>query len=135
MKKFLIMLLLAVGIATTAEAQVVKYRATDVAFKFQTNDGSWSQWSDWESCSVLIVLNLNNATVQIYSKETQEFDIVDKVSDWHNDSSGGQQFEVSCVDKEGKRCNMRFRRQNDGQLQLYVDYRDFMYVYSMELRE
>ena len=135
MKKFLIVLLLAIGVATTAEAQVVKYRATDVAFKSQNSYGSWSDWSDWNQVNILIVLNLNNSTVQIYSQETQEFDIIEQVSGWQNDSKGGQTMEVSCVDKNGLRCHMRFRRQNDGQLQLYVDYRDFMYVYSIELRE
>jgi hypothetical protein len=135
MKKFLIVLLLAMGIATTAEAQVMKYRATDVAFRYEISSGNWSNWSDWEKSSVLVVLNLNNATVQIYSQETQEFDIVGSVSDWTSDSKGGQQFEVSCVDKDGKRCHMRFRKQGDGQLQLYVDYSDFMYVYNIEPRQ
>lgn len=135
MKKLLLVLLLVIGIATTAEAQVAKYKATDVAFKYQNDNGYWSDWSDWQKVNILIVLNLNNSTVQIYSSETQEFDILNNVSDWHSDGGGGQQFEVSCVDKDGKRCNMRFRKQNDGQLQLYVDYRDFMYVYSIELRE
>ena len=134
MKKFLIVLLLAIGIVATAEAQVVKYRATDVAFKSKNSYGNWSNWSDWEPCSVLIVLNRNNSTVQIYSKEQQEFDIIETIADWYNDNDGGSQFEVSCVDKDGLRCHMRFRRQNNGTLQLYIDYNDFMYVYCMELR-
>ena len=135
MKKILIVLLLTIGIATTAEAQVAKFRATEVAFKAQNSYGNWGNWSDWENCSILIVLNRNNNTVHIYSKETQEFDIVNTISDWHNDGDGGQQLEVLCVDKDGLRCSMRFRQQNDGQLQLYVDYRDFMYVYNIEPRE
>lgn len=135
MKKLFLLLLFVLGVATTAEAQVVKYRATDLAFKSKNEYGNWSAWSDWQSCSVLITLNLNNSTVQIYSQEMQDFDIINKVSDWHNDSDGGSQFEVACVDKDGLRCGMRFRKQRDGQLQLYIDYRDFMYVYSIELRE
>lgn len=134
MKKFLLALMLVLGVATAANAQVVKYRATDFAIKAQNSNGTWTDWSDWQKTSVLIVVNFNNSTVQIYSQETQEFDIINKVSDWHTDGDGGQQFEVSCVDKDGLRCNMRFRKQNDGQLQLYVDYRDLMYVYSMEQR-
>ena len=135
MKKFLIVLLVAMGIAATADAQVVKYRATDMAYKYETSNGNWSNWSDWQSSSVLVVINFTNETVQIYSQETQEFDIVGQVSDWKSDNKGGQMMEVSCVDKDGKRCNMRFRQQSDGQLQLYVDYRDFMYVYNIEKRQ
>ena len=134
MKKFLIVLLLAMGIATTAEAQVAKYRATSLAFKAQNSYGDWGEWSDWENVNILIVLNLNNNSVQIYSQKTQEFDIIDRVSDWQNDN-GGKTLEVSCVDNDGLRCHMRFRKQHDGQLQLYVDYRDFMYVYAIEPRE
>lgn len=134
MKKFLLALLMFVGVATVANAQVVKYRSTDFAIKTQRSNGSWTEWSDWQSCQVLVVVNFNNSTVQIYSQETQEFDIIEKVSDWHNDGDGGQQFEVACVDKDGLRCNMRFRKQNDGQLQLYIDYRDCMYVYNIVQR-
>ena len=99
MKKFLIVLLLAMGIATTAEAQVAKYRATSLAFKAQNSYGDWGEWSDWENVNILIVLNLNNNSVQIYSQKTQEFDIIDRVSDWQNDN-GGKTLEVSCVDND-----------------------------------
>jgi len=135
MKKFLCVLLLALGVATTVDAQVVKYRATDVAYMSQNDNGSWSQWSAWEKVSMLIVMNLDKAIVQIYSSEPQEFDIVNTVSDWKSDSEGGQQIEFLCVDKNGLRCNMRFRVQSDGLMQMYVDYRNVIYAYVIEPRE
>ena len=131
MKKFLLALLMVLGVATVANAQVTKYRATSFSYKMQQSNGSWTDWSSWESSSVLIVVNTNNDSVQIYSKETQEFDILKVVSDWHNDGDGGQQFEVACVDKDGLRCHMRFRKLNSGDMQLYVDYSDCMYVYNI----
>ena len=134
MKRLLLALLMVFGVATAANAQVAKYRATEFAIKTQKSNGYWTDWSDWQKTSVLIVMNLNNSTIQIYSQQTQEFDIIETVKDWHYDDQGGEQFEVACVDVDGLRCHMRFRKQRDGQLQLYVDYSDLMYVYAIEER-
>ena len=46
----------------------------------------------------------------------------------------GESITLSCVDKNGLRCNTRFRRQDNGVLQVYVESADLMYVYCLEER-
>lgn len=55
------------------------------------------------------------------SETPQEFIVYDSEEETFYDGDGGEQFEMSCVD-------------NDGTLQLYVDYSDLMMVYCLEYR-
>ena len=133
MKKLFAVLLLVFGVTAIAEADVLKYRTTNFSIKVKDAYGYWGDWTDWQKCSVLVVLDSETERVRIYSEEVQEFDIIKTVSGWKSDLEGGEILEVACVDKFGSRCNMRFRQQHDGQWQLYVDYADAMYVYNINL--
>ena len=113
-------------------AQNYKYMTTDFAYKVKDNYGNWSDWSDWEDSRCLVNINLDREEISIYSDERQEFTIYEWAEDTTRDSDGGEQMEFSCVDADGLRCTIRLRVQNDGQMQLYVDYRNLMYVYCIE---
>lgn len=131
MKKIILFLLLCF-VGVTCFSQVTKYRATSFAYKFVKDSGSWTDWSDWEDCSVLIVVNFDKDVVNIYSETPQEYDIYDYSDDISNDDRGGKTWELKCVNHEGSRCHLRFRKQSDGQMQLYVDFSDASWVYNIE---
>lgn len=114
-------------------ADILKLQATHLAYKYQNDYGYWSDWTEWESTSVLIVINTDTERVNIYSAEPQEYDIYDAGNEEY-DSDGGTTTKFQCIDKSGLRCTMRIREQSNGQLQLYIDYSDFMFVYNVYVK-
>lgn len=131
MKKFILFLLLfcfSIGIT----AQTYKYRATQYAYKTTNRYGVWSNWSDWQNVSILVVVSLDREKINIYSQTTQEYDIYDAGNDWVSDNEGGRTWTLKCVNADGLRCEVRLRSQRDSQLQLYVDFSDMMWVYNIE---
>jgi hypothetical protein len=135
MRKFIVILTFLLCFAgIDVMAQNYKYMTTDFAYKVKNEYGRWSAWSDWEDSHCLVNINLDREEISIYSEEPQEFTIYEYSEDTTMDSDGGEQFEFSCVDADGLRCSIRLRVQSDGQMQLYVDYRDLMYVYCIKER-
>jgi hypothetical protein len=133
MKKMLLCLsfLMLCGIASASD--ILKWQATELAYKTTDDWGNWSEWSDWEDCSVLIVINTATDRVNIYSSTPQEYDVYDTESAV-NDNDGGSSITFHCVDANGLRCDMRIRVQANGQVQLYIDYNDIMFVYNVEAK-
>lgn len=109
--------------------QTYKYKATDLAIKTYEY-GRWSDWSDWERVDILVVINMDKDVITIYSKSTQEYDIIEYLGE-ENDRDGGSSVKFLCVNEDGSRCHVRIRMQKDGQRQLYVDFSDVMFVYNI----
>jgi hypothetical protein len=129
MKKFLLTLLL-VFVSSWGFAQTQKYTATSVAFRVYEND-VWSDWSDWEDVSILVVFSMDRQVVTIYSKETQEYDFYDMDEEPVVDDSGGESWVFHAVNADGLRCDLRLRK-HEGSWQLYVDFKDMMWVYNIK---
>ena len=127
-KALLTLLMLFVSLGATAE--VYKFQTTEFAFRTVDKRGNMGNWSDWEKCSLLIVINTNTDKVDIYSQTPQQYDIID-IGKPISDGQGGETFTISCVDEEGIRCGIRVRTQKDGELQMYVDYADACWVYNI----
>ena len=135
MRKFvLLILILLLGISSPLMAEVFKLTTTTVAFKhYNEAIKRWSDWSEWEPCSVLVVINADTDRIDIYSKETQQFDIIEDEGS-EPDEEGGEIMSWYCVDADGMRCRIRYRIDKDQEMQLYVDYSDFMYVYNVRFK-
>ena len=133
MKKF-ILLLFAFLVTTTGDlfAQTYKYHTTDFAYKAVNEYGYWMDWSDWEPSRCLVTINTDKDVITIYSEVPQEFDIVDDLGERYDD--GGSNLTFLAVDSDGDRCHIRLRKQNNGVLQLYVEYGDAMWVYCLTER-
>ena len=129
MKRVIFVLFIAFLYLHNLNAQTYKYYSTDFAIKAKNEYGYWSDWSDWEPCKCLVIINFERNVINIYSKEPQEFDIYEDVGE--EKDREGSSFSLKCVDKDGLRCSVRFRMQNNGVLQLYVEYNDIMYVYCL----
>ena len=125
-KLFLLICLLAT--VTVAQAEVIKLQATSYAYKYQ--NGYWTDWTDWEYTTVLIVVNTDNNRINIYSNTPQEYDIYD-YGRTHYDDDGGETTTLKCIDADGLRCEVRIRVERNGNRQLYIDYNDAMWVYNI----
>lgn len=132
MKKLLTLLIVFTLCGNAFADEILKMRATSFAIKSTDDYGYWSDWSDWEDCSVLVVINVTNDRVNIYSGTPQVYDIYDYGEEEYDDNGTTTTF--NCIDDEGLQCDMRIRIQNDGQVQLYIDYSDIMWVYNVELK-
>lgn len=131
-KKLLFILIVLFSFCVRANAEVYKYKAESFSYKSVNDYGYWSDWSEWEKCSILVVISIDKDLISIYSSETQEFDIIS--SEESSDTDGNPILQCQCVDKNGLRCQIRVRSDGSGGLQLYVDYNDFMYVYNIVKR-
>lgn len=131
MKKILFILSCLFLCSTHSIAEVIKAQGTSFAYATYNDNGYWNDWSDWQDCSVLVVINTDNDRVNIYSSTPQEYDIYDYDEEQY-DPDGSSYVTFQCVDGEGLRCEMRLRIQANGQVQLYIDYADIMWVYNVE---
>lgn len=125
-------LLFAFGFIMSTKAQTYKYYTTDFSYKAKDAYGYWSRWSEWEETRCLVSISLDRNIINIYSDTPQEFDIYDVVGE--SEDSDGISFTVRCIDTDGLRCLVKIRRQNNGILQLYIEYNDLIYVYCLEER-
>ncbi len=114
-----IMMVFAFLLAVTGtDAQTYKFKTTAFAYKTLGSYG-WSRWTDWERTSMLVVINADRDVITVYSQDPQEYDIVDYQGE--ETDSNGKSIRYLCV----------LRKQYDGSIQLYVDFNNIMWVYSL----
>lgn len=129
MKKFILLFLLAFS-AVVASAQSFKLNAYELSYRYVDGDGEWSEWSDWEKISILIVFYHDEELITIYSQKTQKYNVKEYVGE--NEDSDGNSMTFNCVNEDGVNCNIRIRAQKNGVRQLYVDFEDFSWVYNLD---
>ena len=129
MKKFILLFLLAFS-AVVASAQSFKLNAYELSYRYVDGDGEWSEWSDWEKISILIVFYHDEELITIYSQKTQNYKVKEYVGE--NEDSDGNSMTFNCVNDDGVNCNIRIRAQKNGVRQLYVDFEDFSWVYNLD---
>lgn len=127
MKKALFIILLSI-IGITANAQRYFYKTTDFAVR-TCNYGVWSEWSDWESSNIDVEIDLDKSIIIIHSESLQVYKITERLSDPKDNS--GQQVKFKIIDQDMDRGTLRLRRQNNGVLQIYIDFSNVSWVYSL----
>lgn len=135
MKKYLIMLLMAFAFATTTNAQNVQwYKTTAYSIKKLNTDAygneSWGKWSDWEDSDMRVKFDLVNDVITIYSPKTQVYRVI-RVEDPPYDSTG-RQVKFKVIDQDGDYGYVRLRIENNGNSQIYVDFRNVSWVYNVK---
>lgn len=125
--------LVIIFLTNTAIGQIAKFKSTSLSLRTKNEStGNWTKWSDLEKVELLIVLDIQNDRVKIYSREEQVYDIIkyyEKEVDYQSDET----MRMLCIDREGLKCNIRFVKLNsqNGRHQLYVDFADVMWMYNI----
>lgn len=134
MKKVILSFLLT-AIYLFSFSQVYKFRSYDFVYKTNSKYG-WTKWSEPVENNILIVFDLDKQRVSIFSKETQVYDIY-KIYEKETDKDGDYIFEYACIDDAGLKCHIRWVKLNsqNGRLQVYVDFKDIMWMYNVNLLE
>lgn len=126
-----LILLLFLTLSFSIKAQVVKAKAQSVSFKTYSTVNGWSEWSEWERVDILVVIDLSEDNITIYSKETQDYDIIKTISTNVLDREGGVTETFRAIDAYGLKCDLRIRFQENNSIQLYIDYVDMLIAYNL----
>ena len=125
MKKILLIFALLLTVFTTQAQNNVIYETThELAIKIN------NQWSEWKPCNVTIKIDLDQDKVTIYSDEVQIYRIIGETIS-PNDNSG-KQISFLIIDQDGDKGRMRFRVQNDGIRQIYIDFNNISWCYTLK---
>lgn len=125
MKKLLLFILLSISVNTYADNWL---KATEFAFKIKI-DNVWQEWSDWSSCDINIKIDFEKEKITIYSKEVQIYYILEEIEAPFDPS--GEQIAFRVKDHEGDYGRLRFRLQENGTRQIYIDFNNMSWVYSI----
>lgn len=124
MKKIILIVILILGFNIISVAQVNYFTAYEVAIKV---DG---QWSPWEDVNIRIKIDIDNDRVIIYSNKLQIYDIISEIE--APSDSIGKQLAFKFIDQDDDIGTLRFRVQNNGVKQIYIDFNDISWVYNVK---
>ena len=112
MKKLFILLILTLS---TINLYAIDYYSNFISYK-ELVDNVWLDWTDWEEYYVKISVN---DSIIVIDNKTYPVKLIEK-------TDNVTKFKVLNSNKF-----IRFRFQNDGIKQLYLDYENIVYVYNL----
>lgn len=118
--------MLTLSIASFAETYL--YQTTKFAYA-QVVNGTY-YWGDWQQSSLNIMIDTDDGYIAINSPQRQLY----KIHGYDNttsDNQGGEYIKFYVIDNEGDKGTIRVRKDYNGKLQLYVDFNNVAWVYSM----
>lgn len=129
MKKIISLIVLLLVVSVSTMAQSIRCTAYECAVGYIDGYGVVN-WGDWEGCSVPISINMDEQRIRIFSKEKQDYQIVE--NEGERKDKNGKSFVMKCMDKNGLLCRVRLRQQvyPEG-TQLYIEYNDYTWVYNI----
>jgi hypothetical protein len=129
MKKLIIILPLLL-ILGEALAQVTKFRSEYFASSmYNEYTSQWREWSDWSESNILMTFDMTNTRFTIYSKKTQEYDIIDiGEKEYLRDR---EEVFMRAIDEDGLRCSLKLVSFDDGTMHLYIYWSDARIVYQL----
>ncbi|WP_146105240.1 hypothetical protein [Polaribacter butkevichii] len=115
---------------------IIKFKTTEIAYKYTDSNDRWEEWSEWKDAKVLIILDTNKERIKIYSKETQIYDIAEDEGKKTNEN-GEDIYSLFCVNEDGSQCRLklwkRYYKSGNIYYQLYINFSDAKYVYNMDI--
>lgn len=124
MKKFILIFVMLFSICAVNAQNKSVLNAYELAIKI---DG---QWSDWQKVDVPIVIDFDQDVIIIYSAKTQKYLVLEEVAPAQDDN--GEQIAFKVIDQDGNIGRFRFRVQNNGTKQLYVDFNNISWCYNVK---
>lgn len=128
MKK-LILFIIGLVFTTTLFAQSEYLKAYEFSYKLLLTDG-WTDWSSWKEVNIDVKIDIDNDKVIIYSEEPQIYRVIKQEEDPYDDR--GTQIKFQIIDQDGDYGHLRFRKQYNGALQIYIDFADIKWVYNLK---
>jgi len=124
MKKFILIFVFLLGL-NIANAQEVEWlKAYKLAIKID------NEWSDWEDVNIDVKIDFSRDRITIYSAKTQIYEIIKEVEPPYD--SSGEQLAYKVIDQDDDIGRFRFRVQNNGSKQIYIDFDDISWVYNIK---
>ena len=108
---------------------VAKLRAESISIKFQNDNGSWKEWTDWKDTDVLAVMDEEGKMLTLYTEPKEVYDIIKMTQE--NSDAGRNILKMFCVDANGVECNIRLQHDNGENLQLYIEYSNIIIAYNI----
>jgi hypothetical protein len=136
MKNFILILTLLILTTSRGVSQsgTVKLWSEFTSFRYENEYGTWTEWSDWERNRVLLVFDFDNTKIKIYSKEYQEFDLIEELEAKERDQDEGGNWYTKvkslAIDNDGRRCHIDVLKYDDKEKRaIYIRWSDFQFVY------
>lgn len=134
MKKILTLILtlvMAACVFSSSADEVIYMKATSFSSRqYDYQYGFWHDWDDWEPCDVRIDINVTRDMVVVHSAKLQVYSIY-SVVEQSNDPYGGKYVKYGVIDEDDSIGYMRLRLQSDGTAQIYFDFSNIMFVYTV----
>ena len=133
--KLYFVLLTVVAAMQLTSAQTYKFQSKNFSVMEKTPKGTWGKWSDLQDAGIVITVDTNKNRIVVYSQEIQLYTINTYGDREENDSDIIYPF--SCQDADGEKFTISLitRKQQNYRKQLYINHRDVIVVYNIELLE
>lgn len=129
-KRLVLIASIAVIAWASSFAEVRWFKAFSYAYKYKTEYGYWTNWTDWIGCDVYIKFELDDDVIVIYSNRRQIYAVY-SYDGTSTDGGGGVYSSFKVLDQDRDRGVIRLRIEDNGNSQLYVDFADVMWVYNV----
>ena len=124
MKKFILIFAMLFSMCAVYAQNKSVFKAYELAIKIE------GEWSDWQSVNIPVVIDYEQDVIIIYSAKTQKYLIIEETA--AAPDSNGKQVAFKVIDQDGDVGRFRFRVQNNGTKQIYVDFNDINWCYNVK---
>lgn len=130
MKK-LIFITIFLLIGVLSNAQILKFESEAVSYRtFDVQNNKFDEWKEWEPTKVLIVVNLDKETVDIWSKYEQHYKLGDLINTVIDEDRKSYLFDS--VDEDFKSCIVELAKTpSTGVTSIYIRWSNLQIVYQM----
>ena len=91
-------------------------------------DGEWVN-SEWEECSILCVVNLDDMIIQIYSSEYHDYDLISAPEETTTEE--GVTIRYKAIDTDGSQCYFSFVT-HEGDKYISGEWSNAFFMYRMK---
>ena len=124
MKKFILIFAMLFSMCATYAQNKSVFKAYELAIKIE------GEWSDWHPVNIPVVVDYDQEVIIIYSAKTQKYLILAETL--AESDNNGKQIAFMVLDQDGDMGRFRFRVQNNGAKQIYVDFNDISWCYNVK---
>lgn len=129
MKKFIVFFLVSL-FALTAAAESVNLKATYQSHRVKYGN-QWEEWSDWEPCDYLIILDGDKDQVAIYSETPQFYEVISsQYKEYYDGDAKVREIMVRNTNGEIGVCRIAVR--DKGRQEIYLSFKNVNWGYIID---